>query len=86
MKKLSFIICFLSFLFVYNSFAETPEGIKITKTGKSYLIDFNLPEFTLGTKTVEGTDFTLIETKYGTTTDIGRPALPQISFNLMKIE
>lgn len=83
MKKLSFIICFLSFLFVYNSFAETPEGIKITKTGKSYLIDFNLPEFTLGTKTVEGTDFTLIETKYGTTTDIGRPALPQISFNLM---
>ncbi len=83
MKKLCLIFSLFSFLLINSSFAAAPDGVSITKNGRSYTINFNLPDLSFSTKKVEGNDFTLINTNYGTTTQVGRPALPQISFNLM---
>jgi hypothetical protein len=83
------IYCFLSlFIFLilsnYNlTVASVPDGISLRKTSQGYHVDFTLPVFQLTQVTAEGNEYLqLIIPGYGVIPDVGRPALPVISFNL----
>ena len=78
---------FFVVLFAFVSFnlalAAVPEGVSLNKTSDGYSISFVLPAYQLNPVTVENQQFYSIEIPgYGTISEVGLPALPQISFNM----
>ncbi|MBN1632751.1 MAG: T9SS type A sorting domain-containing protein [Ignavibacteria bacterium] len=84
MKSL-FRTIFVLIILTSVSFAGIPpEGVKLTKVGNSYVIDFNIPVSKTTSVKVENNIYTKIEIpEYGITSVVGQPMLPQISFFLM---
>jgi len=83
MKKLYLSGLIILFLMSNLVVAQHINGLNVTSGNSGYTIDFSLPEYSFQRIDLEQGEFTkLILPDYGTTTDIGYPALPQISFNL----
>ena len=60
-----------------------PEGISLTKTSDGYIVNFTLPDFQQTIIKAEGNDYILLDMpQYGTTSEVGLPSLPLVSFNL----
>ena len=63
--------------------ANTPKGITLSREGSSYIVSFDLPEYSTGTLSVQGENFDYINIEdYGRTSDVGYPQFPLVSFNL----
>ncbi|MEJ2105213.1 MAG: C25 family cysteine peptidase, partial [Ignavibacteriaceae bacterium] len=75
---------FFSFLILVNfALAKTPDGIDLKKTSNGYQLEFSLPDYQLNSVNAEGEEyFRITVPDYGTTPEVGLPALPLISFNL----
>ncbi len=85
MKHLfSFIFTVLiSITFIGTNLFAQPEGISVVKTANGYSVNFSLQQYNFSSITKEGNDYTeIIIPNYGTESEVGMPALPQISFNL----
>ena len=81
MKQFLITLLLISTGFLY---AQSTEGLNISRNGNDYVISFTLPDYQETYTTMNGKEFTQITVPdYGVTADIGRPALPQVSFNLM---
>ncbi|QQS36471.1 MAG: T9SS type A sorting domain-containing protein [Ignavibacteriales bacterium] len=79
----------IALLMSFFPFAEmslannSPEGVTVTKSGSSYVINFRLPQFDYQNLSVEGEDFFRLRVgDYGTTSEFGLPELPIVSFNI----
>jgi len=60
-----------------------PEGISVVKTQNGYYVNFSLQQYDFSSITKEGNDYVEINIpNYGTQSEVGIPALPQITFNL----
>ncbi|MCC6637416.1 MAG: T9SS type A sorting domain-containing protein [Ignavibacteriaceae bacterium] len=82
MKKIHFVFSLL--LFVGVAVASVPDGIQISRTAAGYTINLTLPEYSLTPFTNADNNFLKVGIPgYGVTADIGRPALPKITFNLV---
>ena len=77
-----FVVLFSFSLMITTLFAQ-PEGISVVKTNNGYSINFSLQQFNFSSISKEGNDFVEINIpNYGTESEVGMPALPQLSFNL----
>ncbi len=75
-------LLFVLFITSYSA-ASVPEGIQLIKTSSGYVIDFTLPAYQTTSIFAEGEEYlNLTIQNYGTTSEVGLPALPIISFNL----
>jgi len=87
MKSLHKTIFIVLFIAVFSSFTFAgipPQGVKLTRDGNGYRIDFSIPNSELKTLTIENTTYIKLEIPdYGITSNVGQPMLPQISFFLM---
>jgi hypothetical protein len=87
MKRCAFVCSLLLIQLVTLHVAVAaipPPGVTITPDGSGYLVTFTLPEVQITTVPAEGNEYALLSIPgYGITPDIGRPALPRVSFNLM---
>ncbi len=83
MKKLFFLIIFVSFCF--SLFAgEPPRGVTLFKDADGYTIKFKIPEYYFKDVNINSERFTVLSIpEYGITPEVGRPQLPQISFFLL---
>jgi hypothetical protein len=79
---LTFLISILCFS-VSITLAYEPEGIRLTKTKKGYIVDFSLPQYQMLSTSVEREEYLNLHIPvYGITPEAGLPALPLVSFNL----
>ncbi|MCU0373272.1 MAG: C25 family cysteine peptidase, partial [Ignavibacteria bacterium] len=87
MKNFSRTIPVLFFIlfFASVSFAGIlPDGVKLTKEGNSYRIDFTSPKSVVTSINANDNTYTMLGIpEYGVTSKIGQPQLPQISFFLL---
>ncbi len=85
MKRIYIFLFTVLFLFpsITTALFAQPEGISVVKTSSGYTINFSLQQYDFSSVTKEGNDYFEINIpKYGTESEVGMPALPQISFNL----
>jgi hypothetical protein len=84
MKKLfTLFIVLFSFALINLTLAAVPQGVTLNKTSDGYSISFVLPSYKLNPVTAENQQFYTIEIPgYGTISEVGLPALPQLSFNM----
>jgi len=83
MKKLYLFGLTCLFLLSGLVFAQQPDGVNVIKKSRGYSIEFNLPVYNFSEIETPSGEFIKINIPgYGTTIDIGLPALPQISFNI----
>ncbi len=62
---------------------NSPEGVTVKKTGSSYTINFSLPQFDYQNLNAAGEEFIRLRVNnYGTTSEVGLPELPIVSFNI----
>jgi hypothetical protein len=66
-------------------FASThPKGVEISNNGNGYIVNFSLPDYATKTINIEGEEYIkLFVDGFGTTSEIGLPALPQLTFDLL---
>ena len=78
-------VLFFILLFASVSFAGIlPDGVKLTKEGNSYRIDFTSPKSVVTSVNANNNTYTMLSIpEYGVTSTIGQPQLPQISFFLL---
>jgi hypothetical protein len=78
------ITLFLISIFTFAAFAAgEPEGITVTKVSDGYVVTFRLPDYQQHIIKADGADYIEFQTSsYGTTSVVGKPALPLVSFNL----
>ncbi len=82
MKRLLLVLTFL--LAITNFAANQPAGVKVTQSGNSYSIEYQLPAYNMTEIGKEGENFIKLSVDgYGITSEAGYPELPQISFNLV---
>jgi hypothetical protein len=64
-------------------YASVPNGVSLIKNSDGYTINFVLPSYKLNTETVGNEKYYTIEIpEYGVISEVGLPALPQLSFNM----
>ena len=64
--------------------ASHPKGVEITGNGNDYVINFTLPDYVSKTLNVEGEEYIkLFVEGFGTTSEVGLPSLPQLTFDLL---
>ncbi|HPN39468.1 MAG TPA: C25 family cysteine peptidase, partial [Melioribacteraceae bacterium] len=82
MKRLLLV---LTLLLAVSTFASNnPAGVKVTNNGNDYLIEYQLPAYTINEISKDGEKFIKLAIDgYGITSEAGYPELPQISFNLV---
>jgi hypothetical protein len=86
MKRSYMVVAVLcTFILGSTSFsANPPNGVTVTGDGAGYVISFELPVFQQTQLRANGQDYiNLSLPDYGVTSEVGFPALPIVSFNLM---
>jgi len=84
MKKFTILFAVILFSLTQISYSVfIPEGIKISKEGNGYKVNFSIPSYSLNSVYAEGEQYLKLEIPdYGITNEVGLPCLPQASFNL----
>lgn len=86
MKQQRLLVALVALAFVI-SFAPAgtlPAGITLQSDGTGYIVDLSLPSFQKEIRPGNGTNYVALAIPdYGVTSEVGLPALPRISFNLM---
>jgi hypothetical protein len=83
MKKINLLLVFIFITANIMLAGNEPDGITLTRVSDGYLVSFRLPEFQQNLIKAEGEDYIEIQVPaYGTTSEVGKPALPLISFNI----
>jgi hypothetical protein len=82
MQKLTLLLITI-FTFAGLLFASgEPEGITLSKVSGGYLVSFKLPDYKQNIVKAEGEEYIEFQTaSYGSVSDVGKPALPLVSFN-----
>lgn len=83
--SITFFTALLLIIITNNLFSfQYYNGIRISKNGKGYIIEYTLPEYNLINVSVKDEQFARINLEqYGITYQPGLPMLPQISFFMM---
>ena len=83
MKHYFVFAVLVSVTFISTTLFAQPEGISVVKTQSGYSVNFSLQQYDFSSITKEGNDYVEINIpNYGTESEVGMPALPQITFNL----
>ena len=77
----SSIFCFIIISGSIN--ASVPKGISLIKVSDGYTINFVLPAYEFKIESAENEQYYRVELpSYGVISEVGLPALPQLSFNM----
>ncbi|MCW8810360.1 MAG: hypothetical protein OQK64_05325, partial [Ignavibacteriaceae bacterium] len=86
MKNLYSLLTFILFCLIIVSsslYASVPPGVSLIKNSNGYTINFVLPSYKFNIETVGNEKYYTIELpEYGVVSEVGLPALPQLSFNM----
>ncbi len=73
----------ISITFISTNLFAQPEGISVVKSINGYTVNFSLQQYEFSSISKEGNEYAELKVPgYGTESEVGMPALPQISFNL----
>jgi hypothetical protein len=83
MRKVTLLLVSVLSCTGFISAGTEPEGLIMTKISDGYLVTLNIREIQQHTISAEGEDYVRFEVEsYGSTSQVGKPALPLMSFNL----